>query len=84
MREEPVRRRGGRQDENDADGGENGPPSEPRTATPRAGGEPEDVPVPALPLAGAGVLAALLASAAYRLRNTGRRASSGGTPSPRI
>ena len=47
-----------------------GPPSEPRTATPRADGE-ED-PVPALPLAGAAVLAGLLASAAYRLRR-GRR-----------
>ena len=44
------------------------PPSEARTATPRAGGEPEDVPVPALPLAAAGVLAGLLASAAYRFR----------------
>ena len=55
-------------------GGENGPPSEPRTATPRADGEPEDVPVPALPLAGAGVLAALLTSAAYRFRSAGRRA----------
>ena len=61
-----------------------GPASEPRTATPRAGGDPEDVPVPALPLAGAGVMAGLLASAAYRLRSTGRRASSGGTTSPRI
>ena len=60
-----------------------GPPSEARTATPRAGGEP-DVPVPALPLAGAGVLAGLLASAAYRLRSAGRRASSGWTTSPRI
>ena len=48
-----------------------GPPSEPRTATPGAGGEPEDVPVPALPLAAAGVLAGLLASAAYRLRRAG-------------
>ena len=72
-------------------GGENGPPSEPRTATPQAGGgepdpggEPEEVPVPALPLAGAGVLAALLASAAYRLRSAGRRASSGGTTPLRI
>ena len=53
-----------------------GPPSEPRTATPLADGEPEDVPVPALPLAGAGVLAGLLASAAYRLRSANRRASS--------
>ena len=52
-------------------GGENGRPSEARTATPGAGGEPKDVPVPALPLAGAGVLAGLLASAAYRLRRAG-------------
>ena len=49
-------------------GGENGPPSEARTATPGAGGDTEDVPVPALPLAGAGALAGLLASAAYRFR----------------
>ena len=56
-------------------GGENGPPSEARTATPRAGaGDTNDVPVPALPLAGAGVLAGLLASAAYRFRSAGRRA----------
>ena len=61
-----------------------GPPSEPRTATPGAGGEPEDVPVPALPLAAAGVLAGLLASAAYRLRRAGRRAPGGGTTTPRI
>ena len=51
-----------------------GPASETVTAAPRAGGgDTEDVPVPALPLAGAGVLAGLLASAAYRLRRTGRR-----------
>ena len=72
-------------------GGENGPPSEARTATPRAeagdtdpgGGDTDDVPVPALPLTGAGVLAGLLASA-HRLRRAGRRASSGGTTPPRI
>ena len=67
-------------------GGENGPPSEPRTATPRTdagdtedvpgAGDTEDVPVPSLPLAGAGVLAGLLASAAYRLRRAGGRAPS--------
>ena len=60
-------------------GGENGPPSESRTVTPQAGagdpddvpggGEPGEVPVPALPLAGAGLLAGLLASAAYRFRS---------------
>ena len=50
-----------------------GPASEPRTAAPRAGGDTEDVPVPALPLAGAGVLAGLLTSAAYRFRRAGRR-----------
>ena len=55
-----------------AHGGENGPPSEPRTVTPVGDGATEDLPVPALPLAGAGVLAALLASAAYRFRR-GRR-----------
>ena len=53
-------------------GGENGPPSEPRTVTPRADGGEE--PVPALPLAGAGVLAGLLASAAYRFRRSRRDA----------
>ena len=52
-----------------------GPASETATATPRAGGgDAEDVPVPALPLAGAGVLAGLLASAAHRFRRAGRRA----------
>ena len=56
-----------------------GPASEPRTATPRAGGgDTEDVPVPALPLAGAGVLAGLLAAgAARRLRRVRRRRASG-------
>ena len=54
--------------------GVEGPASETAAATPRAGGDTEDVPVPALPLAGAGVLAGLLASAAYRLRRTGRPA----------
>ena len=60
-----------------------GPLSEPRTGTPRAGaGEPDpggdtEEPVPALPLAGAGVLAGLLASAAYRFRRAGRRAHPG-------
>ena len=57
-------------------GGENGPPSEARTATPGAGGDSEDVPVPALPLAGVGALAGLLASAAYRFRSRGRRRAS--------
>ena len=55
-----------------------GPASETATATPQAGGgDTEDVPVPALPLAGAGVLAGLLASAAYRFRRAppGRRRS---------
>ena len=66
-------------------GGENGPPSEARTATPGDGdGDTDDVPVPALPLAGAGVLAGLLASAAFRLRRAGRRAPGGGTTTPRI
>ena len=60
-----------------------GPRSEPRTGTPQAGagdpdtggGDPGEEPVPALPLAGAGILAGLLASAAYRFRrSTGRRA----------
>ena len=51
-----------------------GPVSETATAAPRVGGDTEDVPVPALPLAGAGVLAGLLASAACRLRRAGRRA----------
>ena len=51
-----------------------GPASETTTAAPRAGGGTGDVPVPALPLAGAGVLAGLLASAAHRLRRAGRRA----------
>ena len=51
-----------------------GPASETTTAAPRAGGGTGDVPVPALPLAGAGVLAGLLASAAYRFRRTGRQA----------
>ena len=51
-----------------------GPASETATAAPRAGGDTENVPVPALPLAGAGVLAGLLASAAHRLRRAGRRA----------
>ncbi len=54
--------------------GVEGPASETAAATPRAGGDTEDVPVPALPLAGAGVLAGLLASAAHRLRRTGRPA----------
>ncbi len=53
--------------------GVEGPASETAAATPR-GGDTEDAPVPALPLAGAGVLAGLLASAAYRLRRAGRRA----------
>ena len=64
-----------------AHGGAAGPPSESRTTTPQVGaggpdgggGEPGEVPVPALPLAGAGVLAGLLASAAYRFRFAGRR-----------
>ena len=51
-----------------------GPASEATTVAPRAGGDTENVPVPALPLAGAGVLAGLLASAACRLRRAGRRA----------
>ena len=51
-----------------------GPASETTTAAPRAGGDTGDVPVPALPLAGAGVLAGLLASAAHRFRRAGRRA----------
>ena len=51
-----------------------GPASETTTATPRAGGDTGDVPVPALPLAGAGLLAGLLASAACRFRRAGRRA----------
>ncbi len=55
-----------------------GPASEPRTATPGSGGgdtggTPD--PVPALPLAGAGVLAGLLAAGtASRLRGACRRA----------
>ena len=57
--------------------GVEGPASETATATPRVGGDAGDVPVPALPLAGAGVLAGLLASAAYRLRRAGRRAHPG-------
>ena len=54
-----------------------GPASEPRTATPAVGGgdtggTPD--PVPALPLAGAGVLAGLLAATAFRrLRGARRR-----------
>ena len=54
-----------------------GPASETATATPRAGGDGDtgDVPVPALPLAGAGVLAGLLTSAAYRFRRARRRSS---------
>ena len=52
--------------------GVEGPASETAASTPRAGGDTEDVPVPALPLAGAGVLAGLLASAAYRFRRAGR------------
>ena len=59
--------------------GVEGPGSEPRTMTPRAGagdtGETPD-PVPALPLAGAGVLAGLLYGAARRLRRA--RLSSNG------
>ena len=46
-------------------GGENGPPSEPAAATPRAGAEE---PVPALPLAATAALAGLLAAAAHRRR----------------
>ncbi len=57
--------------------GVEGPASETAASTPRAGGDTEDVPVPALPLAGAGVLAGLLASAAYRFRRAGRRAHPG-------
>ena len=59
--------------------GVEGPGSEPRTMTPQAGagdtGETPD-PVPALPLAGAGVLAGLLYGAARRLRKA--RLSSNG------
>ena len=59
--------------------GVEGPASEPRTMTPQAGagdtGETPD-PVPALPLAGAGVLAGLLYGAARRLRKA--RLSSNG------
>ncbi len=54
--------------------GVEGPASETAAATPRGGGDTDDVPVPALPLAGAGVLAGLLASAAHRFRRIGRRA----------
>ena len=61
-------------------GGPDGPSSESRTATPSVGaGDPgdgddtDDTPVPALPLAGAGVLAGLLAAAgAYRRRRAAR------------
>ena len=55
--------------------GVEGPASETATATPRGGGDTDDVPVPALPLAAAGVLAGLLTSAAHRFRRAGRRAS---------
>ncbi len=55
--------------------GVEGPASETATATPRAGGDTGGRPVPALPLAAAGVLAGLLTSAAHRFRRAGRRAS---------
>ena len=67
-------------------GGTDGPESEPRASTPvdagetDGGGDPDgEAPVPALPLAGAGVLAGLLAAAgAYRQRraSAARRAES--------
>ena len=53
--------------------GADGPSSESRTAAPGAGDPDGDLPVPALPLAGAGVLAGLLAAAgAYRRRRAAR------------